>query len=806
MNMNKPDYMSQAEYEHFLEMIYTENGQYVKPYEFGAVNKKFSRRDMLKGMGFMVVGFSMAGGAARLAGDSTVGTSVCEASAAASVLGPPNDALDSFLVIAQDNSVTIFTSKIDQGQGIMTGFMQIMAEELDVAFSQVTAVMGDTDRVPSADGGTLGSNAVSGSSTRWRYVAATARQALLDMAAARFNVPVSQLSVSEGVITVVGSNPVQSITYGELIGGQRFNITLGSIPPTGTLQKPFEQYKIVGQPIPRVDIPGKLTGEFEYVHDVRLPGMLYARAIRPRGQALQWLTPGPNGERGTYNVLESVDLDSVADVKGLVQVVPIGDMANKQGFGGQFNFVGVVCEREEQAIEAARKLKVTWAEPPEIPADLYEYIKQTHTNTVVPNNGQRGDVEAALASAATRLEATYKYPFQMHASMGSVAAVADVQGDRATVWSSTQGTYASRTSVANALGLPQENVRVIWRSGAGSYGGTNGQTVAVVDAALLSKAVGRPVKLQWFREDTHGYESYGPLHLFNLKAGLDGSNQITAYDFEVYGATFGGVNLASAGTRYVFATNAGSANFRLLAHTGTNHFLTAPLRAPDAVATTFASESFLDELAALVGMDPVEFRLRHLDPANTEGARVMEVLRQAAALFGWDSRPSPNPANAGNRTGVVRGRGIAYGGFSSTHVAEAAEVEVDQATGEVRVLRVAVAHDCGLIINPLSIKEQIEGAVTQGASRALWEEVKHDGRRVSTLDWIQYPLVRFSQIPKVESVLIDNGSRFRSTGVGEPATVPIPAAIANAIFDATGARIRQVPLTPDRVLAALNAR
>jgi CO/xanthine dehydrogenase Mo-binding subunit len=802
--------MSQAEYENFLEMISTENGHYHKPVEFNVQNKGFSRRDVLKGMGVLVVGFSLSG-AGRATGAALTEAGACEeASATVAALGPPNDALDSFIMIAQDNSVTVFTSKVDMGQGTMTGFMQVMAEELDVAFSQVTAVVGDTDLVPSADGATLGSNAISGSSTRWRHAAASARKALLDMAAKKFNVDVSKLSVSDGVVSVVGSNPLQKVSYGELIGGQRFNLPLGTVPAAGTLQKPYDQYKIVGKPIARVDIPGKLTGEFEYVHDVRLPGMLYARAVRPRGQSLSWRSPGPKGETGPYSVLESVDETSVAGVKGLVKVVPIGDMGNKQGFGGQFNFVGVVCEREEQAIEAARKLKVTWGTPPEIPADLYEYLKTTHTASAVPNNGQRGtdaDLDAALTSAATKLERTYRFPFQMHASIGAVCAVADVKGDRATIWSSTQGTYGTRTSVANALGIPQENVRVIWRSGAGSYGNNNGQTIAAVDAALLSKAVGKPVKLQWFREDTHGWESYGPLHLFNLKAGMNAAGLITSYSFEVYGS---GVETASSGTRYTFATNSGSAIFKLLAHNATTYFLTSPLRAPNAPATSFAVECFLDELAFAARMDPLEFRLRHLDPADTRtgvpGPRVMETLRQAGAKFGWDSRPSPNPANVNNRTGVVRGRGIAYGGFSSTHVAEAVEVEVDQKTGDVRVLRVVAAHDCGLIINPESLKQQIEGNIAQTTGRALWEEVKHDGRRVSTLDWLQYPIVRFSQVPKVESVLIDNGSKYFSSGAGEPATVPLPAAIANAIFDATGARVRQIPLTPDRVKAALDAR
>ncbi len=796
MNENTKNGSTLAEFEYTqndFEMTQTETGYVVAPAGSDLLSKGFDRRDFLKGMGLMVVGFSVSG-AATLTGTATAEAAGTGAAiGAASVLAdPPTDQVDSYIAIGADGLVTFFISRPDHGQGVVTGFMQIVAEDLDVSFARMRAVIGDTQLVAN-DGGIAGSNGISGTGPKLRRAAAAARAKLLELAGQRLGVTVDKLTVKDGVISVI-TDPTKSVTYAQLVAGKRFELQI----PADIKTKPVDQYKIVGQPIPRIEIPGKLTGEFEYVSEVRLPGMLNARSVRPRGQAYR-----------QYSELKDVDMNSVAGVKGLVKVVPVGDMGTKTGFNGNYNFVGVVCGREEQAVEAARKLKVTWGTPPEIPADLYNHLLTVGRGNPAP--ALSGDINAALASSSKVIQATYKYPFQMHGPLGSLVSVADVKTDKdgkvisATVWSGTQSPYGARTIIGSALGIPTaeipDRVRIIWRSPAGTYG-TNAVGLCDVDAALMSKAVGRPVRFQWFRGDSYGYDFFGPLHLIYVKAGLDGSGKIIAWDYDVWGASPEGAN---AGQRYAFSN--APATFRRIgaSPTGGTFFATSFLRAPNAPQCNFATESFIDELAAAVKVDPVQFRLAHLDRSNLPQSRVADTLTAAAEKFGWENRPSPNPANASVRTGVVRGRGIAHGGFSNTFVSEIAEVEVDLSTGAVRLLRVVAAQDCGLIINPESIKQQVEGNVAQAGGRAIWEEVKHDGRRVSTLDWTTYPILRISQLPKTEVVLI-NRPTLASTGVGEPATVPMPAAIGNAIFDAIGVRIRQVPLTPERVKAALAQR
>ncbi|MBI4470006.1 MAG: xanthine dehydrogenase family protein molybdopterin-binding subunit [Acidobacteria bacterium] len=799
--MRKEHYIPNATYEHENEPeVLYENGFPINLSKPGQTKAGFARRDFLKGVGVMVVGFGVAGSTAKITGGSTVeaagmtGAAGTGVEAATALADPPIDQVDSYLVVGQDGGVTILTSLVDLGQGISQQYIQWVAEEMEVSMARIRVILGDTGLVAN-DGGMFGSRATNLSGAKFRRAAAAAKAKLLELAGERFGVSPSDLTVHDGVVSVK-TEATKSVSYAELIAGKRFDV---EIPSNFEGTKPWQEYKIIGQPISRVDIPVKLTGEEEYVHDVRLPGMLYGRAIRPRGQSLY-----------QHSVLLDVDESSVADVKGLVKIVAAGHLGGVQGLGGQFNFVGVICEREEQAVEAASKLKVTWAEPPEIPADLYQHLLAVGRTT---STRQNGDLEAALAIADKVLEATYTFPFQAHASMGSVAAVGDVKLDSdgkvvsAQAWSSTQATHTLRNNVRLALGIPADEtadkVRVLWRWGAGSYGSNNGNPIVGVDAAVMSAAVGRPVKVQWFREDTHGWESYGPIHLFKIKAGLDASGNVIAYEFDSWGAT---ANNNSSGERYKFGR--GSATFRVMGGnpTGGTFFLTAPLRAPSQPATTFASESFIDEMAAAVSADPVQFRLRHLDPADPAQARGMDVIAAAAERFGWDTRPSPNPAHVANRSGVVRGRGIAYGPRSQAYVATVMEVEVDQATGAVRPIRAVVAHDIGLIVNPESLRQQIEGQVAQTTSRALWEEIKHDGRRVSTLDWLSYPYLKMTEFPRVESVLINRPELGTGSGAGEAATVSIVGAVANAIFDATGARLRQAPFTPERVLEALNAR
>lgn len=744
----------------------------------------FGRRDFLKGLGVMVVGVSLSGGitTAEAAGSTE----------AAALADPPNTQVDSYIVISADGLVTFYHSRSDHGQGVTTGFMQLIAEELDVSFAKMRAVVGDTALVAN-DGGFSGSSGIRNSGPKLSRAAAAARAKLVAMAAERLGVSVDQLTVYDGTVSVT-TDATRAVTYAELIAGKRFDVAVPAADAI-TLKNP-SQYKVVGQPIMRIDIPTKLTGEFEFVADVRVPGMLYARTIRPRGQAYR-----------QFFQLISVDESSLTGVKGLVKVVTVTDRTNGNG-----NFVGVICEREEQAVRAADILSrnIVWGTPPEIPQDLYQHLLTVGRGTPTPVIG--GDVEAALASADKVLTATYRFPFQMHAPLGAYTAVADVKLDSAgnvisaTCWTGSQGAYGTRNTVGTALGIPAEEradkIRVIWKSPAGTYG-PNAVALCDADAVLLSKAVGRPVKLQWTREMSHGYDTCGPIHLMYFTGGLNSAGKIAAHKFDMWGS---GIEGSSGGQRYDFGN--APANFMRIGGnpTGGSFFTTSALRAPNGPATCFGSEGFIDELAHAAKADPVQFRLAHLDRSVVVRDRVAATLIGAAEKFGWDTRPSPNPANAVITNGKVRGRGIAHGGFANAYVSTIIEVEVDLATGAVQPLRAVVGHDCGLVVNPESVRQQVEGCTAQGTGRALWEEVKHDGYRVSTVDWLDYPVTRVADFAHTDVVIVNNRADLQQGGVGEPAVVPVAAAIGNAIFDATGVRIRQVPLTPERVLDALKNR
>ncbi len=546
---------------------------------------------------------------------------------------------------------------------------------------------------------------------------------------------------------------------------------------------------MVGASVPRVEIPAKVAGIHEYVQNVRLPGMLHGRVVRPSSIGARF---------------ERVDEDSLRGLPGLVKIVRTAD------------FVGVVCEREEQAIRAAQALQVTWREAATLPemSELYPTLRamQTTDKTLM----DVGDVGGALAGAAKTAHATYEWPFQMHGSIGPSCAVADVRPDGATIWCASQGVFALRPALAQLLKLPPEQVRVIFAEGAGCFG-HNGQDDAAADAALLSQAVGRPVRVQWMRHDEHGWEPKGCPMVMDVRGGLDGPGAVIAWDYAVWSPTHFSRPAGNAGNtlagqlvgltpKTVFI--GGDRNARH-SYVGPNtrviiHWLAAvplrvsTLRGLGAPQNSFANESFMDELAAAAGADPVEFRLRHLkDP------RAIAVLKAVAKLAGWTSRPSPKPGAGGG--GIAAGRGVAFLQYDNTdaYVAAVAEVEVNRTGGQVRVRRVAIAHDCGLIINPNGLKNQIEGNVIQAISRALKEEVVFDRSRVTSLDWKSYPILTFSEVPERVEIELLNRPDQPAVGAGEPTTCPIPAAIANAIFDATGVRLRAVPFTPDRVKAGL---
>jgi len=735
----------------------------------------FSRQQFLKGSGALVVGFSLAG--------TLLTQGARGAGAATAAAGPPNAALiDSWIAVHADNTATIYFGKIEI-TGAPTGLLMIAAEELDLAIDQVKHGAWNTNISPN-QGTTAGSNSTSSGGPQVRQAAAEARAVLLGLAAKQLGVPVSQLTVSNGVVSVVG-NSSKSVTYGALIGGKQF-----SAPNTGKAPlKPVSQYKLVGKRTMRKDTPGKVTGSHPYVHALRIPGMLHGRIVRPQGQ-------------GPYAVDEKplkVDENSIKNIKG-AQVVRKG------------NFIGVVAPNEQDAIQAAQQLKVTWAQSKTMPGNgnLWKHFREVKVAERWAHN--TGSIAQGLKAAAQTREASYAVSYQAHASFGPSAGLADVKGDKATVWGASQNMYSSRNLVATQLGIPATNVTFHFAEGAGCYG-RNLQDDAPLAAALLSQAVGKPVRVQLSRDQEHGWEFYGPATLVDIRGSVDADGKITSYDYVSYqqpwvfseataymsGAApaslggFGGADDDNAGRQYEIA------NHRILGRSVPNDSQlpkVAYLRAPAAPQALFSSEQMIDELAFAAGMDPVAFRLKNITEHRWSG-----VLEAAAKAAKWQSRKAA--ANV-SKDRVVKGRGVAIGGFANTYVAIIAEITVDRVTGKIRVQHVVAAHDCGLIVNPNTVEQQIEGCVVQGVSRAIIEEVKFSKSRVTSLDWESYPILRYKDAPKITSVLV-NRPEERSSGAGEPATAPVPAAIANAFFDATGKRIRQMPMTPGRVRSALKA-
>lgn len=696
----------------------------------------------------------------------------------------PWDQLDSWLAIGADGKVTVYTGRVDMGTGVRTSFAQVIADQLDVAFQSVEIVMGDTDLTPD-QGKTTASNNSGRGQQPLMQAAAEARQILVKMAAERWNAPAEQLTVQDGVIRVHG-DATRKISYGELIGGKQFNATIAAKDPGDnwgpllTASAPLKNanFRYVGQSIPRVDVAAKVTGTFAYVHNVRVPGMAHGRMVRPPSIGATLL---------------SVDESSVQNVPGLIKVVRRG------------NFLGVVAQREEQAIAAARQLKATWSDAQQLPVDEFEWmrgVKPLKTNTT-----NKGDFEAALARAATVVEATYKLPIQNHAMIGPSCAVADVREGEATFWSGSQWIQGNRRDLAQMLGLSVEKVHGIWIEGSGSYGRLICDDAAG-DAALLSQAVGKPVRVQWSREEEHIWEPKSPPTMVDMQAGLDADGKIVAFSLEGWSPSHSTGEAGNLLAWRLIGTNPGHArlsggpgghlysfeNDRGVVHYTPEIFRACTLRGPGEYQTDFAVESFMDELAFAAKVDPVEFRLRHL-----QDAACIEVLRALAKQAGWQPRPSPRELDSSAR--VVTGRGICHG--VPTKVAGAAvEVEVNRDTGKVRILKATVAAACGRVINPDSMKHQLQGAFIQGVSRCLLEGVQFNRSQTTSTDWRSYPILPFPDVPPVEAVLIDQLG-LDSTGVGEVGSVPTGAAISNAIFDATGVRLREIPFTSDRVKAAL---
>jgi CO/xanthine dehydrogenase Mo-binding subunit len=727
-----------------------------------------SRRALLQSGGALIVSFAL--------GDPTPARG--QGRAASPGRGGPLP-LDSFLAIHPDGSVTLSTSRIDPGTGLTAVYRQLAAEELGIPVERFTVVQGDTAATPD-HGGTGGSSGVPRGGADIRRAAATARQALFAMGAEKLNRKVSELTLAGGDVRPLSGGP--SVSIASLIGGKHFDL---KVDPAAPLKSPT-QFEVIGKPVPRTEIAGKAAGRYPFVQDLSVPGMAHGRVIRPPAMGARLL---------------SVDETSVRGIPGF-RVVRLE------------NFLGVVADDEWAAVRAARELKATWSDG----QSTFRTEGLDRAMAVAPLEREQTDIQrgdaSALTSAARQFSAAYYWPFHGHTSLAPSCAVADVKDSGTTIWSSTQNTYGLRSLISSVFQFAPEKVRVVYMDGSGSYG-SNGAYDCAADAVLLSRAAGRPVRLQWMRHDEHGWDPKGPAQLLELRAGMDRDGNLVAWESRAAGApgpqwTDGLLGPVAAGISWEPQQRLGVpttqnldppyavpnllVKSRALANTPIR---LSNLRAPNKVGNVFAVESFIDELAAAANVDPVTFRRKGLsDP------RALAVLNHAAEMVGWQARPSPA---AHSRSGGLQiGRGIAYIRYkqAENYVAIAMEIAVDRGTGKIAVRRIACAHDCGLIINPDGLRNQVAGNILHTLSRTLHEEISFDQSRVTSTDWASYPILRFPEVPKVEIALIDHPDQ-PSYGAGEAASAPVAAALGNAVFDATGVRLRRVPITPANFLAAL---
>jgi CO/xanthine dehydrogenase Mo-binding subunit len=696
-----------------------------------------------------------------------------------------NRRLDAWLAVNADGTVTVYTGKVELGQGITTALAQIVADELDVDLARISMVSGDTSRTPN-EGVTSGSLSIEQGGTALRFAAAEARALLLAAAATKLSAPASELGVADGVVTAADG---KRTTYWEVTSAD----LLRREATAKSDLRPAASHKVIGKSVPRRDIPAKVTGGVAYVQDMRLPGLLFGRVVRPPSY------------RAKLRVLDDA---AVRAMPGVVAVVRDG------------SFLAVAAEREEQAIAAAQALRsaAQWDEHADLPpadAVLFAQMKRARTQDSVVSEKTRPDV---AATATRRREADYTRPYMAHASIGPSCALAQWTDGKLTVWSHTQGVFPLRGDLAKALSMRPVDIVVIHREGSGCYG-QNGADDVALDAALVARAAkGRPVKLQWMREDEFAWEPYGSAMAIHLAAGLDAAGSIVDWQHDVWTHTHSmrpgdpdGCNLLASwhletplkpgrardipqpsggGDRnavplYVFPQQ------RIV-----NHLLpempirVSALRTLGGYANVFAVESFIDELAADAGADPVAFRLRHL-----EDPRAKAVIEAVTAAAGW--RP-------GAKGDGRHGRGIGFAKYKNLAVwcAVIAEVEVDPKTGAIRVPAIWAAADAGMIVNPDGLANQIEGGCIQSTSWTLREAVRYDDTRILTRSWSDYPILSIAEVPRVEVKLIDRPSE-RPLGVGEGSQGPTAAAIANAFANATGRRLRDLPFTPERVKALL---
>ena len=758
-------------------------------------NLNLTRREFLQTTGALVVSTST--------GAFFVGEAAAQA-AAPVIVGPQPTALDTWIRIAADGAVTVNSGKMDCGQGLDLAYAQIVAEELDVALDQVSVTLGNTRLSPNQGGGS-GSTGLRMGARPLRNAAAEARRVLVEAAATRLAVPADALGVENGRV-FVKADPAKGVTYAELIGGKNFatplkwNNAVGNGMDVSGQAKPKSpaEYKIVGKGYKRKDIADKVGATEHYTAHIRPANLLHARAVRPPVAGAAPL---------------SVDAASIAGIKGAKHFVKGG-------------FVAVVAESEWDAIRAARALKVSWSDArgPFTGGEekVYDYIRtaQPTASNAIPMFGGKKDYDAkptmeALAASKRVIEADYECAFQSHARISPSCGVADVKGDHVEVWADTQKPHFLRDGIAKFLGVPAANVQVKWMHGAGSYGRSDADE-APYEAALLSKEFGRPVRMQWSREEGTAWDPKAPAGVISMKAGLDDAGNVTGWLFKAKG--FNGWDVRFTGespehtlvgmltghkkwNAYNYNTPEESYQFPRHVHwwetvppylQEASPMRTAHMRAPQEMQTRFGQESFIDEVAYAAGVDPVAFRLKHL-----KEPREIEVVKTAAEKLGWQPRaagPRPRPTGA-----VMRGQGMALHAGYQSYAAVACEVEVNRKSGQIWVRKVAIAHDCGLIVNPIGVRAALEGQIMQGISRALYEEVHFNEQRVTSVDWTTYRIANLADLPgQVELVLINRPDQPIG-GAGEPAIVCFPAAIANAVFDATGVRIRRYPLVPERV-------
>ena len=733
------------------------------------------RRRFLAGAGTLTVAFSLRPARADPAGQQA-GKETQEALSGKSVAAID---VDAYLAIDSGGNVTLFSGKVDLGTGVETALTQIVAEELDVPMARVKVIQGDTALTPNQDP-TYGSNSIQKGGLQIRQAAATARHALLAEAAKRLGVAPDTLVVSDGVIAgKVGDG--RSISYAELIGGKRFDLKLD---PKAASKDPGA-FTLVGTSVARLDIPPKCTGGFTYMQDYAVPGMLHGRVVRPPAIGA---------------TLQSVDEDSVKDIPGLVRIVRVG------------NFLGVVTKGEWAAIKAARQLKATWSPWEGLPDQdkLWEHVRATKVvhEDVTSTVGKGAD---AFGEGARRLKASYDFAIHTHGSIGPSCAIAEMKDGHLTCWTASQATHNLVKQLAIMTGLTIDKVRCVYVEGSGCYG-RNGHEDAAGDATLLSQAVGAPVRVQWSRQDEHGWDPKGPPTLIDLEAALDAHGAVTAWSSQFYipqgaagivpltPAILGALPhtdvLSPGGITGNTAIQYAIPNIRTVAH----RLETTPLRpswirTPGRMQNTYANESFLDELALAAGVDPFDYRKTLLGDG-----RAIELLDRLRAVANWETPDAKRRRNGD----VLRGRGMAYVKYEliRTYVGGVAEVEVDRSTGKIRCTRFTVVQDCGQIINPDGIRNQLEGNVIQTVSRTLIEELTFDRSNVTSLDWAGYPIITFPDIPEVVTDLIDRPHE-PPWGAGEPSAAIVPPAICNAVADALGVRLRSIPFKPEKVKAAL---